>query len=420
MKSYKYSKNDDYIINIEEQKEIIDWVKKNYLRLKKNDFNRYFGLIENYEDIPKIIYDIKMRIVKKENLENSQEEPLYKDSIGYMFDGSQLHVHIDENVGKLIHTRFNVYVKLPEKGGYPVYNGKVLRLKERTYICCRAGIDPHFCQKVYGDRIILSFGFLLPIERVSNIIYDYDNEYTNNIEVIEKSLMCNLETTNLISVENYIDIDTTNLMDLTKIKVTEKINTDLLIEKLKYFKVECSKDGTSTEIIQNLLLNEIIENKKNKISEENIYVFHNVLIDNNIKKIIPNFINLPKNIKDIETLRISRFYMGYKNSGTFLHNHSSALNYLLRGKKLWLVYPYSLQNYSYNKLNNLLYDTKYLKNKEKNILEWFKINLLKIKEDIIDSKIFIQNEGDVIFLPNLYYHTVLNLDYCIGITYSYI
>ena len=103
------------------------------------------------------------------------EEPLFKDSIGLMMDGAQLHTHTDPNKYGLIHTRFNVYVQLPYIGGYPIYNDNLYKLKERTYICCRAGIDPHYCEKVEGDRerIILSYGFLLPIERVNNIIYDY-------------------------------------------------------------------------------------------------------------------------------------------------------------------------------------------------------------------------------------------------------
>ena len=90
------------------------------------------------------------------------EEPLFKDSIGYMMDGGQLHEHVDPNQDGLIHTRFNLYVQIPHEGGYPIYAGKTLRLKERTYICCRAGIDPHYCEKVEGDRerIIISYGFL--------------------------------------------------------------------------------------------------------------------------------------------------------------------------------------------------------------------------------------------------------------------
>ena len=98
-----------------------------------------------------------------------------EDSIGYMIDGGKLHKHTDPNVNNLVHTRFNVYVQLPNEGGYPIYSNNLYKLKERRYICCRAGIDYHECQLVKGDRarIVLSFGFLLPVDRVIKIIYDY-------------------------------------------------------------------------------------------------------------------------------------------------------------------------------------------------------------------------------------------------------
>jgi hypothetical protein len=86
-----------------------------------------------------------------------------------------LHEHTDPNEGELIHTRFNVYVQIPEIGGYPIYNNILCKLKERTYICCRAGIDKHYCEKVIGnrERIVLSYGFLLPYDRIKNINYEY-------------------------------------------------------------------------------------------------------------------------------------------------------------------------------------------------------------------------------------------------------
>ena len=111
----------------------------------------------------------------KEELYKYIQEPHFRDSVGYMTEGGQLHLHLDPNPNSdLIHTRFNVYVKLPEKGGYPIYANKTCKLKERTYICCRSGIDKHCCTKVEkGERIILSFGFLIPKSRIENIIYDY-------------------------------------------------------------------------------------------------------------------------------------------------------------------------------------------------------------------------------------------------------
>ena len=175
-KVYTYSSSDDYILSEDEQKVIVDWVRLNYLKLNENGEKKYMKNMHEIHDIPEIVWEIKNRIVQKENLFDAIEEPLFKDSIGYMMEGGQLHKHIDPNRYGLYHTRFNVYVQIPKKGGYPIYADQVLRLKERTYICCRAGLDPHYCEIVEGDRerIILSYGYLLPKERIKNIQYKYN------------------------------------------------------------------------------------------------------------------------------------------------------------------------------------------------------------------------------------------------------
>lgn len=172
-----YGSNDDYILTEEEQKIIVDWVRKSKNKLDQNGFNRWKKELELLNDVPDCIWDIKSRIVKKEKLEEAKEERYLKDSVGYMCDGGQLHKHTDPNDGDLVHTRFNAYVQIPYVGGLPIYNNKILELKERTYICCKAGIEEHYCQMVEGERerIILSFGFLLPYESIKNIEYKYDN-----------------------------------------------------------------------------------------------------------------------------------------------------------------------------------------------------------------------------------------------------
>jgi len=175
---YYYGKKCQPILSLKEKEIIVNWINNNYELLDSNGYNRYkikLSLLKQKIDIPTCIYDIKKRIVEAEMLHDYDMEPLFEDSIGYMLNGAKLHKHTDPNNNNLVHTRFNVYVQLPDEGGYPIYNNNLYKLKERTYICCRAGIDYHECQEVKGDkaRIVLSFGFLLPLDRVSKIIYDY-------------------------------------------------------------------------------------------------------------------------------------------------------------------------------------------------------------------------------------------------------
>jgi hypothetical protein len=174
---YKYTKDDDYILSESEQTIIVDWVRKYYKYFYKNGHNKYMQKLEYFDNVPECIWEIKKRIFDKEKLHDYEEEPIFKDSVGYMTDGANLHLHTDPNPenSTLIHTRYNVYVQLPYKGGYPIYNNIPCKLKERTYICCRSGIDFHSCVTVEGDRerIVLSFGVLVPRERIENIQYDY-------------------------------------------------------------------------------------------------------------------------------------------------------------------------------------------------------------------------------------------------------
>ena len=175
MEQYIYKSNDAFIISKEEQKIIVRWVRKNRHKFTLTEYHSSFGQLKNFDDIPKCVYDIKKRIIKKEKLHNAITEPYYTDAIGYIWQSGQLYKHIDPNKSGLIHTRYNVFVQMPTEGGFPIYNNKVLHVKERTYTCCRSGLDYHSCEKVVSskERIILSYGFLLPIERVQNIIYDY-------------------------------------------------------------------------------------------------------------------------------------------------------------------------------------------------------------------------------------------------------
>ena len=152
------------VITESEQAELILWANQNYTSFTKNGFGRQFKKFSQLPTIPACVWDIKKRVVAAEKLEGARQEPMFEDYIGYITDGGQIHPHKDTNRDGLIHTRFNVVVQLPVKGGLPVYGGKVIPVSERCYVRCNSGIDEHTCEMVEGPkaRIVLSFGFLLP------------------------------------------------------------------------------------------------------------------------------------------------------------------------------------------------------------------------------------------------------------------
>lgn len=181
VQQYLYTSDDPCIMSVEEQAIIVEWANTHYKYFKRNGPNTYMQLLHLFDDTPACVWDIKRRIFDKEQLHGYAQEPIYKDSIGYMMHGDALHPHTDPNPDPdcseppLFHTRFNVYVQLPEKGGYPIYANLPCPLKERTYICCRAGVDMHWSAKVEGPRprIVMSFGVLVPFKRIENVQYQY-------------------------------------------------------------------------------------------------------------------------------------------------------------------------------------------------------------------------------------------------------
>lgn len=173
-----YTDRDAPVVSEAEQAEIVAWVRSRYPYFRPNGPRRYMQRLDYLDDVPDCVWRIKQRVYDRERLHGYETEPLFRDSVGYILDGGALHLHRDPNPDDgsgRIHTRFNVYVQLPERGGYPIYAGVPCRLRERTYICCRAGLDKHCCAPVEGprERVVLSFGVLAPRARVERVRYAY-------------------------------------------------------------------------------------------------------------------------------------------------------------------------------------------------------------------------------------------------------
>ena len=159
-----YSYDTETIITEEEQDFIIKWVREN-----RNKFDivypvKYRQKLKNYP-VPNLFDVIKNRIIEKEHLHGYPPELIYGDSIGCLLKGGKLYRHIDdkENQGDRFHINFNVFIFLSEKGSLPIYDGQIINVKERQYLCCKSELVYRECQPVLGERerIVLSFGWIL-------------------------------------------------------------------------------------------------------------------------------------------------------------------------------------------------------------------------------------------------------------------
>jgi len=164
-------------------------------------FNRivmYF--YEFYERLPPLIYEIKNRIIKKENLVNCFEEPHWLPHfVGLILPGGKIQRHTDINFGDLIHIRVNVFLLQPHENFKTYYDDNVVNCDGCTYVICRSGMDYHWTDtNIYSlPRIFISFGFLLPKSKVIELLPEITTmDSFSNVSNYYNSNPCTLENLN--------------------------------------------------------------------------------------------------------------------------------------------------------------------------------------------------------------------------------
>ena len=100
-------------------------------------------------------------------------------------------------------------------------------------------------------------------------------------------------------------------------------------------------------------------------------------------------------------------YSGQTYTGIHFHVHKNSYNYLMKGKKLWMIMN---DPYDFNDIAQKLGD-------ELKPVDWF-INTIDYYSKNPNISIFIQNEGEVVFIPNGKHHFELNLEPSYGLTYE--
>lgn len=156
----------------EERLELIPWVRTMIPKMRTLSRGRSDFIMEpDNKDIHPLVWEIKRRIILKENLENVEkyEEPYFKDFIGVIYKGGSIPKHRDPNRDGLYHCRFNIFLQLPEKGGQTYYEDVPIQSIEGCYVLCVSGLEYHWSDIVESDRerFTLSIGFLLPIDVVN-------------------------------------------------------------------------------------------------------------------------------------------------------------------------------------------------------------------------------------------------------------
>jgi hypothetical protein len=99
-------------------------------------------------------------------------EPRFQNmTTNHYLDGAFTHEHQDDAPDGFAHVRCNVMLKKPLVGGNPLIDGKRIEVEENDLWLCLASLERHASEPIQGgERIMFSFGGLVPLEQVSRIL----------------------------------------------------------------------------------------------------------------------------------------------------------------------------------------------------------------------------------------------------------
>jgi hypothetical protein len=175
------------LIRPEEQEALLNWICPrlwNLNTLRPSLIEYTFDVSD--AAVPPAFWAIRRRLMEREGLAafdasysnaffrryQAGAPGVYRDYIAIILPGGNINPHTDMNQPGRIHSRFNVFLKAPTRGGATFYGGEPVEIKERGYVLCRSGLDEHWAEKIgpgSPPRITLSFGFQLPLELLNQL-----------------------------------------------------------------------------------------------------------------------------------------------------------------------------------------------------------------------------------------------------------
>jgi hypothetical protein len=170
------------IMTEDERNNIIKYIlKKDTLHATTEGTRADYRFDLTTKNIPVELFKIKQRILEREGLRGYETHTNFDDLVTFVLPGGKITRHTDKNsFDGLIHVRFNVFVQVP-KVCNAFYDGILVDAKERHYVMCRSGIDPHWTD-VNTDtisRIVISYGFMLPFNKVEQLYKIPAEHYTS-------------------------------------------------------------------------------------------------------------------------------------------------------------------------------------------------------------------------------------------------
>jgi len=126
--------------------------------------------------------------------------------------------------------------------------------------------------------------------------------------------------------------------------------------------------------------------------------------------------DVPGPILELGGPALHRFYLGPALTGTLPHAHTSAINALARGRKRWAVYvgPTPQVNRALAEESRTRYDSG------SQASDWFAVECPELRRrPRIQLWEFVQEAGDLVYIPRGFSHAVVNLQQVAGFTVEF-
>lgn len=190
-----------------------------------------------------------------------------------------------------------------------------------------------------------------------------------------------------------------------------------ITQVLKHKRLNVSTDGYITEVNGTTQFDNFLD-KTLRTKSKIVYISHiihkdGITIDKELDTILSttNIFTYNKIVK----YRMKRLIAGHKNSGTAIHSHSRACFVNLYGKKKWFLAKPTTKN------EKILEEFKYDINNKKivSVKDWFKEKSELLINQLEESELINLEENEILYIPDGYYHAVLNLETTLGIAFSW-
>lgn len=152
------------------------------------------------------------------------------------------------------------------------------------------------------------------------------------------------------------------------------------------------------------------EIKFSELTAEN-YIWEDICNDNDLE-IIGKIVKFPSMKIPIRNAHI---YKGSKGTGSHIHYHTYVANYLIKGKKLWYIFPHTDHNKEVIKKDGYVKMAK----QRLSVNVWLMRKKRMLEKKIEGLQIIEQYEGEILCLPTNWFHIVLNLEDVMGVAYSW-